>query len=208
MNVNAIAVGFYLGLFLFTSSNFEKGELGMSRYIDADKLRKNEIARCHCVPCVGSNDYDYKDLDEVLDDVPTADVVEVRHGEWIVITEERDTIFGKAKLQHKECSVCGYPMGVCGSIYCGNCGAKMDGERREENDNSSNERLIREKTALECIVSSARNQAKADTVRKMQERLKAKTHNMYPSIDSYCLSRKAVFITDIDQIVKEMLEEK
>ena len=28
----------------------------MSRYIDADKLRKDEIARCHCVPCVGSND--------------------------------------------------------------------------------------------------------------------------------------------------------
>lgn len=49
----------------------------MSRYIDADKLRKNEIARCHCVPCVGSNDYNYKDLDEVLDDIPTADVVEV-----------------------------------------------------------------------------------------------------------------------------------
>ena len=49
----------------------------MSRYIDADVLRKNEIARCHCVPCVGSNDNNYKDLDEVLNDTPTADVVEV-----------------------------------------------------------------------------------------------------------------------------------
>ena len=49
----------------------------MSRYIDADKLRKDEIARCHCVPCVGSNDSNYKDLDEVLNDAPTADVVEV-----------------------------------------------------------------------------------------------------------------------------------
>jgi hypothetical protein len=49
----------------------------MSRYIDADKLRKDEIARCHCVPCVGSNDNNYKDLDEVLNDAPTADVVEV-----------------------------------------------------------------------------------------------------------------------------------
>ena len=44
------------------------------RYIDADMLRKNEIARCHCVPCVGSNDNNYKDLDEVLSDCPTADV--------------------------------------------------------------------------------------------------------------------------------------
>lgn len=49
----------------------------MSRYIDADILRKNEIARCHCVPSVGSNDNNYKDLDEVLADAPTADVVEV-----------------------------------------------------------------------------------------------------------------------------------
>ena len=47
----------------------------MARYIDADILRKNEIARCHCVPCVGSNDNNYKDLDEVLSDCPTADVV-------------------------------------------------------------------------------------------------------------------------------------
>jgi hypothetical protein len=36
-----------------------------------------------------------------------------------------------------------------------------------------NERLMRYKTALECVVSTARNQAKADTVRKLQERLKA-----------------------------------
>ena len=47
----------------------------MERYIDADILRKNEIARCHCVPCVGSSDNNYKDLDEVLNDCPTADVV-------------------------------------------------------------------------------------------------------------------------------------
>ena len=92
----------------------------MSRYIDADKI-PYVISENGCL-----DDFAYRyDINEV----PTADVVEVRHGEWIVITEERDTIFGKAKLQHKECSVCGYPMGVCGSIYCGNCGAKMDGER-------------------------------------------------------------------------------
>lgn len=47
----------------------------MPRYIDADILRKNEIARCHCVPCVGSNDNNEKDLDEVLNDCPDADVV-------------------------------------------------------------------------------------------------------------------------------------
>lgn len=49
----------------------------MIRYIDADKLRKDEIARCHCVPVVGSGDNNYKDLDEVLNEQPAADVVEV-----------------------------------------------------------------------------------------------------------------------------------
>lgn len=49
----------------------------MSRYIDADKLYKDEVARCRCVPWVGSGDNNYKDLDEVLADAPTADVVEV-----------------------------------------------------------------------------------------------------------------------------------
>lgn len=49
----------------------------MARFIDADILRKNEIARCHCVPCVGSDDNNYKDLDEVLNDCPAPDVVEV-----------------------------------------------------------------------------------------------------------------------------------
>ena len=55
----------------------------MARYIDADALRKNEIVRCHCVPCVGSNDNNYKDLDEVLNDCPTADVVPRSEVEWL-----------------------------------------------------------------------------------------------------------------------------
>lgn len=52
------------------------------------------------------------------------------------------------------------------------------------------------------------DETKAATVKKMQEKLKERTHNMYPSIDSYCLSKKAVFVSDIDQIAKEILEDK
>ena len=55
----------------------------MARYIDADALRKNEIERCHCVPCVGSNDNNYKDLDEVLNDCPTANVAPKSEVEWL-----------------------------------------------------------------------------------------------------------------------------
>ena len=52
---------------------------------------------------------------------PTADVVEVRHGEWLPQFE------GARLLQ---CSVCGYEycdLIECGN-YCGNCGAKMKGD--------------------------------------------------------------------------------
>ena len=48
--------------------------------------------------------------------IPSADVVEVRHGRW-----EQDDEF--------VCSVCGYKMIVGGGAYnyCPNCGARMDG---------------------------------------------------------------------------------
>lgn len=55
----------------------------------------------------------------------TADVVEVRHGHWVVCGTFDDFL---------TCSVCNsnkYPFGY-GFAYCPNCGARMDGERREE----------------------------------------------------------------------------
>ena len=103
----------------------------MSRYIDADKLRKDEIARCHCVPCVGSNDNNYKDLDEVLNEAPTADVVEVRHGHWIEHTVKPDWLEDDVEVFYN-CSECGSSHWSIIPPYCPNCGAKMDGERREE----------------------------------------------------------------------------
>ena len=57
---------------------------------------------------------------------PTADVVEVRHGEW-----------GFDGLGWT-CSECGeYALSIKTNLqsrskYCPNCGAKMDGERREQ----------------------------------------------------------------------------
>ena len=59
---------------------------------------------------------------------PVADVVEVRHGEWVrVDCEDRFCYW-------YECSVCGQepPQNNYGhdyhSAYCPNCGAKMDGK--------------------------------------------------------------------------------
>ena len=61
----------------------------MSKYIDAEKLYKSEIERCGCVPLVGSCSNDNKLLRDVLEEQPTADVVEVvkcrfcKHSDYI-----------------------------------------------------------------------------------------------------------------------------
>lgn len=64
-----------------------------------------------------------RDIVTSIDNAPTIDAVPVRHGEW-----ER---FDKTKVR---CSVCGAIFGNCvvGLFnYCSECGAQMDGERRD-----------------------------------------------------------------------------
>ena len=98
----------------------------MKRYIDANKYKKDLIQLGFLPALVVS----------VLDKQPTADVVEVRHGEWIwAFSLDGDDFFN--------CSVCGSQVtlnGLCARRnpskhfpYC-HCGAKMDGERSEENE--------------------------------------------------------------------------
>lgn len=58
---------------------------------------------------------------------PTADVVEVRHGEWV----SNELCGYKYAFYCSECGwVDGYPFNDRHK-YCPNCGAKMDGERSE-----------------------------------------------------------------------------
>ena len=74
---------------------------------------------------------------------PTADVVEMRHGEWIYKHRHRGgfdkmttyddfgnphivTIDNRYECEEPYCSVCG-KLGGDFLNYCGNCGAKMDG---------------------------------------------------------------------------------
>ena len=59
--------------------------------------------------------------EEEFDAFPAADVVEVRHGRWIV--------FDPKNAESKECSMCGYLFSrLYPSNYCPNCGARMDKE--------------------------------------------------------------------------------
>ena len=86
----------------------------MPRYIDADKAK--EV-------------FHYKtggsSFDSFIDDVPTADVAEVKHSEWILHNDGSGT-----------CKRCGFTQrNVCDydnwQNFCGHCGAKMDGGKTE-----------------------------------------------------------------------------
>lgn len=56
-------------------------------------------------------------------------------------------------------------------------------------------------------------EGKQDTIVKQAQidvlnKLKKKTHNYYPSIDSYCVSQHIVLVRDIDELIKEVENEQ
>lgn len=71
-------------------------------------------------------------VERAMKAAPAADVVEVRHGEWI------DKPTGAYGRMQSWCSACGKHSGIGGiksnrhKPYCPNCGARMDGERNEQ----------------------------------------------------------------------------
>ena len=100
------------------------------RLIDANALSHFMCRKCNdaysnelCEPC------DCIFLN-AIDESPTVDAVEAKHGRWIF--DEPDN-FGCRKPR---CSVCGkYELYLWADSvscnYCPNCGAKMDGERKD-----------------------------------------------------------------------------
>lgn len=59
----------------------------------------------------------------LIKSIPAADVAPVRHGRWIPVKPYNNTYMGF------KCSLCGAQFqGISTDNYCGNCGAKMDGE--------------------------------------------------------------------------------
>lgn len=47
------------------------------------------------------------------------------------------------------------------------------------------------------------DRAKIEGSKEFAEKLKTKTHNYYPSIDSYCCSQHVVLVKDIDELLEE-----
>lgn len=90
----------------------------MSRYIDADKLKQDLDA--WAINLHKPTNLVRDDTFVIIDEQPTADVVEVKHGHW-VFCGVVDDIYGHGA----SCSVCG-GYSEDNGYYCSCCGAKMD----------------------------------------------------------------------------------
>jgi hypothetical protein len=98
----------------------------MSRYIDAEQI---PLITTRGVDESGDIFVSLMDVWKALNKTPTADVEEVRHGVWI----EQIYDYGEYLITEGfACSVCGLELMDNDYNYCPNCGARMDGERREK----------------------------------------------------------------------------
>ena len=74
-------------------------------------------------------DVEIADVLDIVDEQPTVDAVEVVHGHWTALYKV-DTWMGISTIDCFVCSECGKDNNRKGN-YCPNCGAKMDGERKD-----------------------------------------------------------------------------
>lgn len=109
----------------------------MARYIDAEKLliEMRPKQKPHESTYATGRMFFAYDI-AVINEQPTADVVEVKHGEWLPYESEEP--FGdESETTWYKCSVCGTDaLGRCyedeyysyplRTDYCPNCGAKMN----------------------------------------------------------------------------------
>ena len=101
----------------------------MADYIEREALY--EKAYWHGeLPDVGNPDAEGVEAVDVcdIDSLPAADVAPVRHGRWERVIPSKSAAKWSSKVS---CSVC-HSAGYKRFNYCPNCGAKMDGERKEE----------------------------------------------------------------------------
>ena len=89
------------------------------RLIDADALDMFERLNSYYGDA-------WRDAQKEIDEAPTVDAVPVRHGNWEIY------VISPFDGEDVKCSECGERGCVPYWNYCPNCGAKMDGERKEE----------------------------------------------------------------------------
>ena len=98
----------------------------MKKYIDADiiNLKLKQICDNRNTSYGIQFGGRAKDFAQLTDDIPAADVEEVKHGKWIDKLVECN---GVAEIK-SVCSLCGNPNKQYKPPYCPHCGAKMDKE--------------------------------------------------------------------------------
>ena len=97
----------------------------MAEYIEQEKAY--ELASDFAGQASTKAEYSaYWKVARAINELPTADVVEVRHGEWIAVSSS-DMSTGKA-FKCSKCQKMRY--GVRLPPYCQECGAKMDGDTK------------------------------------------------------------------------------
>ena len=103
----------------------------MARYIDADALLDRlKFKRDNTDNLDGRKRYGLDSAISQVRKAPTADVAEVKHGEWI---DNHCTACGITPIGEATWTTLGLtpPRFEWFMGYCPNCGAKMDGERKE-----------------------------------------------------------------------------
>lgn len=105
------------------------------KYIERGALLTDEMT--HTLPCsCGRSAGRVVVFVDEIEALPAADVVEVRHGEWKADTDEYEIC-----ATEFTCSCCKESFASSEMTdedflqmmkYCPNCGAKMDGERKEQ----------------------------------------------------------------------------
>lgn len=119
-----------------------EGKVIMPRLIDADALKKE--LEVWVVAINHPQFYNREEALYIIDSAPTADAVPVVRGEWMPVYESEMTgwnpaVAGRDPIGGYICSACKEEAVYdCNdkfvlSNYCPNCGAKMDGERKDGN---------------------------------------------------------------------------
>ncbi len=110
--------------------NQSEQEVKKPRYIDANLLLE-ELEDSRPINWTGSEvetqaQFDFDVFKHIIGYQPTADVAEVKHGEWIQLDEcANEGIY--CSVCHKKVYKIEYANQALKSKYCPNCGAKMDG---------------------------------------------------------------------------------
>lgn len=103
----------------------------MKEYIERTSVLSYPIRKDHCDKEHANEHFIFgiESVMEYVENIPAADVVEVRHGRWI--PEACESVSKRNRLieyRVYSCSICGRSNGRVKKRYCPNCGALMDKE--------------------------------------------------------------------------------